>query len=154
MRIDYPAYYYFKKEDIILRVVGGNVFVYKDGEFVIDYSYRYMRDEYLENGELVEIDHTQAYTLINDIIIDKLLEKWNEDFKGKKEAWNRSPGWPAKLVTTEFILNDIKYTLDSSDVCEGVNYWEDGFMETIQSALKIDLIKVGASYVRNTGFLD
>lgn len=154
MRIDYPAYYYFKKEERIIRVVGGDVFVYENGEFIIDYSYRYIKDEYLESGELIEIDHTQAYTIINDMIVNNLLEKWKEDFKDKKEAWNKSPGWPAKLVTTEFVLNDIKYTLDSSDVCDGVDYWEDGFMETIQSALKIDLMKAGASYVRSTGFLD
>ena len=156
MKTIYPTYYYFKKDDLIIKKMGHDFSVYEYGEFIYDNSIQsyYFKDEYLENGELIEIDYIKAYLIINEKIINKLFAKREEDFKDKKKAWNENPGWPAKIVSTRFVLNNIVYTLYPCDVCDGVDYWDDGFMETIQKYIEKDLQEVGATNIYSTGFLD
>ncbi len=49
----------------------------------------------------------------NEQIIFELKEKWKESFREAKEKWDQDPGWPAKLVSTTFVLNGVKYTIES-----------------------------------------
>ncbi len=104
--------------------------------------------------EIEEIPEEKAIQLINQQILSVLKEKWKEEFKEKKKEWNKAPGWPAKLVETNFILNGIEYSLYPADLGLSDDNWDEGFMESIQYDLKRDLEEYGAKKVYNLGFLD
>lgn len=90
----------------------------------------------------------------NEQIIFELKEKWKECFREAKEKWNQDPGWPAKLVSTTFVLNGVKYTIEPPDLGLSYDPWDQGFMESIQGDIRKDLEECGATDVYNTGFLD
>lgn len=90
----------------------------------------------------------------NEQILSELKEKWKECFREAKEKWDQDPGWPAKLVSTTFVLNGVKYTIEPPDLGLSYDPWDQGFMESIQGDIRKDLEECGATDVYNTGFLD
>lgn len=68
----------------------------------------------------------------NEQIIFELKEKWKECFREAKEKWDQDPGWPAKLVSTTFVLNGVEYTIEPPDLGLSYDPWNQGFMESIQ----------------------
>ena len=86
--------------------------------------------------------------------VDFLKEKWKKDIVAKKAEWDKDPGWPAKLVETEFELNGIKYIIRPADIGLSDDCWDQGLMESFQSVMKKDLKEYGAVNIYNTGFLD
>ena len=75
-------------------------------------------------------------------------------FVKKKAKWDKNPEWPAKYVETRFILNGAEYTLLPKDIGLTSDCWDQGFMESIQSAIKKDLEEYGAYDIYNFGFID
>ena len=92
--------------------------------------------------------------MTNQQILDFLKEKWKKDMAKEKEEWDKDPGWPAKLVKTEFVLNGIKYVLDPADIGLSDDCWDQGFMETFQKRMEKDLEANGATDIYSTGFMD
>ena len=90
----------------------------------------------------------------NEQIIFELKEKWKECFREAKEKWDQDPRWPAKLVSTTFVLNGVEYTIEPPDLGLSYDPWDQGFMESIQGDIRKDLEECGATDVYNTGFLD
>ena len=91
---------------------------------------------------------------INQMILDTLKQKWKTKFEAKKKEWDKKPGWPAKLVETEFTLNGITYALEPNDLGLTDDCWDQGFMETIQGRMTKDLEACGAVNIYNHGFID
>ena len=83
-----------------------------------------------------------------------LCEKWKKEFAPKKQEWDKEPGWPAKLVRTEFFLNGRKYVIEPTDIGLTDDCWDQGFMESVQSVIKKNLEEYGAKDIWNQGFLD
>lgn len=104
--------------------------------------------------ELEEISAAEAMALMGEQVVALLTEKWKRDFAAKKDAWNKHPGWPAKLVSTEFTLYGNKYSIRPEDIGLTDDCWDQGFMETIQSEIKRDLADYGATDIFNCGFID
>ena len=104
--------------------------------------------------QIEQIPEDRAVQLINEQIICFLKEKWKKDMVNEKEEWDKKPGWPAKLVSTEFTLNGIEYKLGPRDIGLNDDCWDQGFMETFQGRMEKDLIACGATKVYNHGFLD
>ena len=92
--------------------------------------------------------------LTGEQVVALLTDKWKHKFAEKKEAWDKNPGWPAKLVITEFTLYGNRYTIQPTDIGLTNDCWDQGFMETIQSEIKRDLIAYGATDIYNCGFID
>ena len=90
----------------------------------------------------------------NEQILFELKEKWKECFREAKKKWDQDPGWPAKLVSTTFVLNGVTYTIEPPDLGLSYDPWDQGFMESIQRYIRADLEECGATDVYNTGFLD
>ena len=114
----------------------------------------YKMDNLSIMDEAEEITEERAKEIMNRMIIDYLKEKWKKDLVEKKKEWDKKPGWPAKLVETEFTLNGSKYTILPQDLGLTDDCWDQGFMETIQCDLKRDLEANGATEVCNFGFID
>ena len=114
----------------------------------------YKMDNLSIMDEVEEITEERAKEIMNRMIIDYLKEKWKKDLVEKKKEWDKKPGWPAKLVETEFTLNGSKYTILPQDLGLTDDCWDQGFMETIQGDLKTDLEANGATEVCNFGFID
>ena len=104
--------------------------------------------------EIEEITEQEAVKLINEQIIDRLKDKWKKEFASRKEKWDKDPGWPAKLVESQFTLNGNRYTIKPNDLGLDDDCWDQGFMETIQGDLSKDLEESGATDICNFGFLD
>ena len=92
--------------------------------------------------------------MINQQILDFLKNKWKTEFVKKKAKWDKNPEWPAKYVETRFKLNGAEYTLLPKDIGLTSDCWDQGFMESIQSAIKKDLEEYGAYDIYNFGFID
>ena len=86
--------------------------------------------------------------------VDFLKEKWKKDIVAKKAEWDENPGWPAKLVSTEFEMNGIKYVMRPADIGLSDDCWDQGLMEHFQGNMKKDLEKYGATEIWNEGFID
>ena len=86
--------------------------------------------------------------------IEALKAKWKKDMAGLKAEWDKKPGWPAKLVETQFTLNGTKYTLKPADIGLTDDCWDQGFMESFQGRMSNDLEEIGATDIYNLGFLD
>ncbi len=92
--------------------------------------------------------------MIDQQIIDSLIDKWKKELVSKKEERDKDPGWPAKLVKTQFTLNGNRYTITPKDLGLTDDCWDQGFMESIQGDLRKDLEEAGATDIYNLGFLD
>lgn len=104
--------------------------------------------------EIEEIPEQEAIEMVNLQIIDGLKAKWKKDLAPKKKEWDKDPGWPAKLVETQFKLNGNRYTIMPKDLGLDDDCWDQGFMESIQGDLSRDLEAAGATDICNLGFLD
>lgn len=104
--------------------------------------------------EIEEISFDKAVRVINDQTTEFLKEKWMKDLVKEKAEWDRNPGWPAKLVKTEFILNGIKYVIEPPDIGLTYDCWDQGLMEHFQGNMKKDLEKYGATEIWNEGYID
>ncbi len=100
------------------------------------------------------MNEMEAIVLENQRILDELKKKWEEDFKVSKEIWAKSPGWPAKLVRTCFVLHGVKYTLRPEDLGLEDLVFGEGFMELMQNDIGEDLKAYGATDVMHFGFID
>ena len=87
-------------------------------------------------------------------IVDFLIDKWKKDMIREKEEWDKDPGWPAKLVRTEFELNGTTYTIRPQELGLKDDCWDQGFMESFQAKMRADLEQYGATEIYNFGFLD
>ena len=156
MKKELIKYYYSMEKDMLCKVIEYNTYIFTDNEFKYDDKgiLKLGDARFLADDGFIPIDYFVAMSIINDKLIHSLIDKWNNDFVEKKKAWMENSGWPAKLVETSFELNGIRYTLYPEDVCQGVDYWEDGFMETIQKYLEKDLTEIGATNIYSIGFLD
>ena len=86
--------------------------------------------------------------------VEGLIEKWKKDLVPLKEEWDRKPGWPAKLVRTEFVLDGVWYEVRPEDLGLTDDCWDQGFMESYQKVMSDDLKACGATKICNMGFLD
>ncbi len=100
-----------------------------------------------------DITKEEAVSKMNELTLEFLTAKWKKDFEGRKEEWIKN-GWPAKLVSTEFKLNGIRYKIFPQDIGLTDDCWDQGFMESVQGEIKKDLAKYGATDIYNHGFLD
>ncbi len=82
-------------------------------------------------------------------LVDDLIQKWKEKYAEAYEEWEKEPGWYAKFVSTEFIINGIEKGLDA-----GTFGWSDGFFESVQSEIEADLVKHGAVITYSGGMMD
>lgn len=89
-----------------------------------------------------------------DKTVELLINKWKADIIKEKEEWAKDPGWPAKLVETEFTLNGIKYVIKPTDIGLTDDCWDQGLMEHFQGTMKKDLEEYGATDIYNSGFID
>ena len=86
---------------------------------------------------------------ITDQTIEFLKAKWKKEYSQRKAKWDKNPGWFAKLVETDFILNGIPRALYASSLG-----YDDGFFESIQKELEKDLESYGATITGSYGFVD
>ena len=93
-------------------------------------------------------------THVPEQIAALLTEKWKRGFVVEKRTWDADPGWPAKLVKTEFTLAGKSYVIGPEDIGLTSNCWDQGFMEHIQGRMKDDLASCGATDVTSSGFID
>ena len=164
--------YYLVYERLVgKRVEGKGDFILRDGkwqpdtEIIImdhlhgfdvtepeDSPYRYGNGSIMR--EMREISSEEAIRIINDQILERLKSLWTDKFRDQKKAWDKQPGWPAKLVETKFELNGVSYSIGPVDLGFTSDGWNQGFMEKVQDEVKKDLEDYGAINVYNFGFLD
>lgn len=169
-----PFYYLIQDGIIAKREMNGKLskdYLLRDGKWIVDSDCVIMDrmagsdpqepgDSPCRSGstgilpEMDEIPEEQAILIMNQQILDVLKSKWKAEFETKKEEWDKNPGWPAKYVKTEFILNGGKYSLFPSDIGLTYDCWDQGFMETVQADISEDLEEYGATDIRNIGFID
>lgn len=104
--------------------------------------------------EMAEISEKDAIEIMNQQILYILKEIWKTKVTEAKAEWDRSPGWPAKLVKTNYALNGIKCTIYPSDVGLSSDPLDQGFMESIRNEIEADLREYGATDIYSCGFLD
>ena len=161
--------YYLIRERRLGKKEDDGYFLYKDGEWVpdtrnviLDLLMGYDPNDDSPYGfgslsimdEIEEITEEEAISMIDQQIIDSLIDKWKKELTSKKEEWDKDPGWPAKLVKTQFTLNGNRYTIMPKDLGLTDDCWDQGFMESIQGDLRKDLEEAGATDIYNLGFLD
>ncbi len=101
----------------------------------------YLEQEHAFNGEG------------DNAAVDALLREWTEKKEEYRDAFNY--GWPAKYVETTFYLNGKQYSITPDSIgLERGESWDEGFMEYLQGDIAEDLKKLGATEIRNYGFLD
>lgn len=156
MKKENIKYYYILSENIFAKCVGNHCQLLNGFKWESDYknTLHYGLEAFMDQNNICKLDTNRALKEISEIIVNCLVKKWKASFEKEKKEWKDKPGWPAKLVETNFELNGIKYTLDSYDICPDVDYWREGFMESIQSELTKDLKEIGATNIHHEGFLD
>ena len=86
------------------------------------------------------------------------LNKWRISFK--REAKENDISWFSKLVSTTFEYNNKYYRVTIYDVCDEEVLRKtphnilEAILEIMQSEITADLINLGATNIRNFGFLD
>lgn len=86
------------------------------------------------------------------------LNKWRISFK--REAKENDISWFSKLVSTTFEYNNKYYRVTIYDVCDEEVLRKtphnilEAILEIMQSEITTDLINLGATNIRNFGFLD
>ena len=109
----------------------------------------------MKNGnEYLESNEVKMARQLAERVIKRLCQKWKLQFMEDKLKWDRNPGWPAKLVKTEFMLNGIKYAIEPPDIGLTYDCWDQGLMEHFQGNMRKDLEKYGATEIWNQGFID
>ena len=114
-------------------------------------------------GELLELSELHALWFLeqehafngegDDEAVEALLKKWTE----KKESYREDfgYGWPAKYVETTFYLKGKQYSITPDSIgLEKGDSWDEGLLEYLQSYIGQDLKELGATEIRNLGFLD
>lgn len=104
--------------------------------------------------EIEQISYEKAMGIVSKQIIFNLIDKWSEQYREQKEAWDRNPEWPARDVEISFCLFDARITLKPEDLGLPKGPEDEGFMESIQKELEKDLAAVGATEIESSGFLD
>ena len=104
--------------------------------------------------DIEELTFEAAMRILNEKTIEFLVSKWKEDLLEVKAAWDKRPGWPAKMTETSFILNGMKYTIVPEDLGLTDDCWDQGLMESFQGILRENLEQYGATSVYNSGFID
>lgn len=156
MKKERVRYYIQDEKGIIGKCVGNNCYILRETKWELDRTaiLSYGLEKSLLKKGFKEIEYSIVQEIEADQLVESLIKKWNLGFEKEKEEWNKNPGWPAKLVETRFELNGWDYRIFSSDISHGVNDWDDGFMESVQSKMKEDLEEIGAKNIYNIGFLD
>ena len=87
---------------------------------------------------------------------EKVLYDWLQGWKKKKEQYREDygSGWPAKLVTTEFLFAGNRYRITPEDLDLDKDPVDIGFMEYLQTVMRKELEELGARDIRQSGFLD
>ena len=86
------------------------------------------------------------------------LNKWRISFK--REAKENDISWFSKLVSTTFEYNNKYYRVTIYDVCDEEVLRKtphnilEAILEIMQSEITDDLTNLGATNIRNFGFLD
>jgi hypothetical protein len=86
------------------------------------------------------------------------LNKWKISFK--REAKENNISWFSKLVKTTFEYNNKYYCVTIYDVCDEEVLRKtphnilEAILEIMQSEITADLTNLGATNIRNFGFLD
>ena len=103
-----------------------------------------------------EISENTAMEIITEQTIAFLKEKWESDFAERKDEWAKNPHWSSKLVETDFILNGIERSIVFQDLPESLRSvpWGEGFFESIQEDIEMDLKAYGATITGSWGFMD
>ena len=153
-----------KKED-------GNYYLFKDGKWTADsrlvilgYQIGFDPSEpegspyAVGNSEIMdsirEITEQEAAKLAGKQLFEFLTAKWKNDFRERKAQWDRDPQWMAKLVSTVYDYEKIRYTVRPRHLGLKESSYDMGFMESVQDEMEKDLREYGASYVMSIGFLD
>ena len=55
-----------------------------------------------------EIPREEAMKIITCQTLEFLKDMWKEKYAKEKADWDKKPGWPAKLVRTDYVLNGIE----------------------------------------------
>jgi len=104
----------------------------------------------------MDINISKSNDLPNEFYI--ALDKWKQLFY--ESLKNEKISWFSKLVETNFKYNDKYYKVTIYDICEEktlkscpVNYLE-AILEAMQNVISDDLRELGATNIRNFGFLD
>ncbi|MBR2749984.1 MAG: hypothetical protein IKD90_02480 [Clostridiales bacterium] len=164
-------YYLIRGKTLAKREEGYNCFLFNDGKWdwdeknvLLDRLVGYDPDEPDDSpyktgsscvmNEIEELTFEEAMRILNEKTIGFLIRKWKDDLAAVKTEWDEKPGWPAKLVTTSFILNGMKYTLVPEDLGLTDDCWDQGLMEKFQGEICKVLKKYGATSVVNSGFID
>lgn len=103
-----------------------------------------------------EISENTAMEIITDLTLVFLKEKWESDFAERRDEWAKNPRWSSKLVETDFILNGIERSIIFQDLPESLRSvpWGEGFFESVQEDIEMDLKANGARITGSWGFMD
>jgi hypothetical protein len=153
-----------KKEDVAYYLFIDAEWVWDEKNVIMDHLMGYDPSEPADSpyaigntsiiDEIEEISFDKAMRVINEQTTEFLIDKWKKDLVKEKAEWDKNPGWPAKLVKTEFMLNGIKYIIEPPDIGLTYGCWDQGLMEHFQGNMRKDLEKYGATKIWNEGFID
>ena len=166
--------YYLIKENIVAMKKEDDIaeYVFKNGKWETNTDhtiFRYLKGidlrpvtdqprDIAEDEEVVksirEISYEEAMERITDQTIEFLKAKWEKEYSQRKAKWDKNPGWYAKLVETDFILNGIPRALYASSLGYDKEMYDEGFFESIQKELEKDLESYGATITGSYGFMD
>lgn len=153
-----------KKENVAYYLFIDAEWVWDEKNVIMDHLMGYDASEPVDSpyaigntsiiDEIEEISFDKAMRVINEQTTEFLIDKWKKDLVKEKAEWDKNPGWPAKLVKTEFMLNGIKYVIEPPDIGLTYGCWDQGLMEHFQGNMRKDLEKYGATNIWNEGFID
>lgn len=153
-----------KKENVAYYLFIDAEWVWDEKNVIMDHLMGYDPSEPVDSpyaigntsiiDEIEEISFDKAMRAINEQTTEFLIDKWKKDLVKEKAEWDKNPGWPAKLVKTEFMLNGIKYIIEPPDIGLTYGCWDQGLMEHFQGNMRKDLEKYGATEIWNEGFID
>jgi hypothetical protein len=104
--------------------------------------------------KIKEITEQETVKLSGKQLFDFLTSKWKTDFQERKAEWNKDSGWMAKLVSTVYDYEGIRYDVRPRHLGLRDDSFDQGFMESVQEDMEKDLREYGATYVMSIGFLD
>ena len=104
--------------------------------------------------EINVISEEKAVSIMNPEILEILKNKWTEEAVARKNDREHWPGWFSKLVSSEFCLNGIEYTIKPEDIGLSHNGQEQAMMEIMLTKMEKDLIEYGATHIRSYGCID
>ena len=107
-----------------------------------------------QSDDMHVIPRDEAMKIITCQTLEFLKDMWREKYAREKEDWDKNPGWPAKLVRTDYVLNGIEGSITAKDLPFSSGPYFEGFFESIQTGIESDLQKYGAYITSSTGMLD